>query len=180
LYKKGDVMSKQSHSSPDLLQGVIALSAPHVDIKQSVISERFAEMCMSAERMESAHRKEAKWCKLQKDIHTFVALVAVIIASSVLFGLLGDIAPRTVKWIGAVLALLSAYCAAFNVYWKFPERESNHSNAVKRLRAFANSCRLVLAEYEGSLINRGEFKTLLEHHERDYAIIVSESPNVSV
>jgi hypothetical protein len=130
--------------------------------------------------MESIHHRAAKRCKLQKDVHTFVALVAGLIASSVLFGLLGNIAPQTVKWIGAVLALLSAYCAAFNVYWRFPERETNHSNAAKRLRAFADSCKFVMREYDKGLISKREFKVLLEHLERDNAVIISESPNVSI
>jgi hypothetical protein len=173
-------MSKHPPSSPDLLQEVVTHSIPHLGAHPSEISERFIEMCRDAEKMESLHHKAAKWCKLQKDIHTFVALVAGLIASSVLFGLLGDIAPQTVKWIGAVLALLSAYCAAFNVYWRFPERESNHSNAAKRLRAFAKSCEFTMKEYESGFINKKEFRILLEHHDRDREIITSESPNVSI
>jgi len=165
---------------PETLRVVETSFAERPAVQPGVVSDKFAEMCVNAEKMAHAHNKAADWCRLQKNIHTYVALVAGIIASSALFGLVGNIAPETVKFIGAVLALLSAYCAAFNVYWKFPERESNHSNAVKRLTAFANSCRFVLNEYEYDVVDKKEFRILLQYHERDYAIIVNESPKVSI
>src|ERR1044072_7815501 len=136
-----------------------------IDISR--IIQRLVEMCDEARAQADVHDKAAKRSKKYKDIHTTVAVIAGIASSSVLFGLLGTIAPETTKWIGAILLFLSAYCVAINTYWKFPEREASHIGIANRLNAFADSCTYAIDEYKSGVFGSETFRVLLEHHNVD-------------
>jgi hypothetical protein len=137
-------------------------------------------MCINAEKMAAVHLKEAVHCKKYKDIHTVISLIIGITATSALIGLVNSLNPTALKWVSAFLILVSAYCTAFNTYWRFPEREANHRTAAKRLQSFANSCRIVLGQYEDHIVEGREFKALLDFHNLQYQATVSESPSVSI
>lgn len=141
-------------------------------------AKRFDEICKEADLHSQTHLESANYCGKHKNFHSIAVILINIFASSVLFASIADLAPDFMKWIAAILVLISSSCAAINVFFKYPEREGQHEVASKRCKAFMHSCMNILAKYEDGRIDDKTFDKFLDQHLEEYKSIIQDSPRV--
>ncbi len=139
-------------------------------------AEGFVKICRDALDEQEKHEHLAKHCKKWKNYHSFSVLFSGLFASSVLFASMADLAPKTMRWVGAFLALYSASCSGINSYCRYPEREGAHTQASTRFKSFAASCNVQIAKYKDRSIDVAQFQALLNQHLEDYQDLVTSSP----
>ena len=117
-------------------------------------------------------------CKRHKTFHSVSVLITGGFAGSTLFAVIADIAPIYMQWVGAFCAFYAASCSGINSLCKFPERESDHKGAIKRLKSFATSCKAQVAKYKSGNLDDKQLEALLDQHVIDYNSVTNDIPHV--
>jgi hypothetical protein len=98
-----------------------------------------------------------------------------ILSGSTLFALLGDTVPEFAKWVGALLALLSALLAGLQTFFNFRKAIEGHCTIATRYLDLAKRIELLLAAHSDGVIDTSRLYEAAEVIVSEYADITRDA-----
>jgi hypothetical protein len=133
------------------------------------------ETVSDCEFLTTCHYVEAEWNKAQRLRYGVPSLVINIIVGSVLVADLGKIVPDAMKWIGALLALVSSFLVGIQTFYGFDKAERGHRQLGNKFNRVSRLLACLKAAFADKTLDGTEFVKRFDLVMKEYEEVCKEN-----